>query len=1116
MHTMNHEDLRLLSHPACLAAALLLGLAACGDSGGGTQDAATDATVDATDAGGDAQAPTDAATQDASTVVRPDGGPADCSQVTCDTECAVYVDRSLDTPGEGATPETALDTVQAGVDAAAGLAGACCTCAVRVAEGRYRIFRSGPSDTLLLRERVSVYGGYPRGFGEARDPARYRTTLDGQEPDDGTGHVHHVVTGADAARLDGFTITGGRGRADANPFNPDNYGGGLIALGTAPTVAACVFQGNEAVYGGGAYTTHSAATFEQCRFVENVADRSGGGLSVHDSGALTLSRCDLRQNHAAAGGGLHLGPGSDAQVRNTTFWQNTATAEGGGVHIDHAAPALVNTSFNANTAAAGGAIYAMGGAHPVVTNSVLWGDAPDEIDHDTGSDLAVTYSDVQGGCTTAAGCTTDETGNMTQDPLYLDAGRGDLRLWVTSPVVDQGDDAAASALPTDQEGDGRILDGDDDSQAVVDMGADELAWTLQTMPILYVDQAASGAGDGTSWTNAYTSLHAAFAAASAFHQIWVATGTYTPSDLGDKTASLQVPAGVFVFGGFDPAHGISNMALRDPATYETVLSGDIMGDDALGSTLNNSQHVVTSGHHSELDGFTVTAGYNRAMVSGGDGRGACLVVDPGHFFTVRSCRFTGCEANVGGALHAGEGSVLTLVGCDFVDNLASGGGAAGAVMLNHPALGTTVTGCTFDGNQAYNGGGLRIYGGQGVTVDGCTFTGNTASAATEGGGGLLAEATADLLVTGCSFTGNTATVGGGVSLRDCTGTRVEASTLDANQVSGSGGVPCDASYSFMRGVGGGLLLDGGDVRISGSTFSGNTATVSGNGSCNNPTYRYFFGVGGGVFARDSALDILGSTFTGNQARLTGTGCLAGAGGGVGAYQATVRVVNTVFWSNAASIGHAALNTCTGGGGGGFWSYYDPADQLASCAFAKNTANNGGAGLFFAHSTSHLYGVSATANSGSYYGSGLYLDSGTLTTFNSIFWGNSATSLSYPQVALGPGGGCQAWRALHTYYTDIYNTSGGNGCLPNCSVNPYICSSPRHFDPGFVNPGATPPDLHLVSGGAGVNAGSNSAPYLADDWLDVDGDGDTSEALPLDPDGNPRTTGTMDLGAFERP
>ena len=76
--------------------------------------------------------------------------------------------------------------------------------------------------------------------------------------------------------------------------------------------------------------------------------------------------------------------------------------------------------------------------------------------------------------------------------------------------------------------------------------------------VTYVDSAATGNADGTSWTDAFVSLQAALDAASPRDTIWVATDTYKPLKdasansflTDDKTKTFQLVDSVFIFGGF--------------------------------------------------------------------------------------------------------------------------------------------------------------------------------------------------------------------------------------------------------------------------------------------------------------------------------------------------------------------------------------------------------------------------------------------------------------------------------------------------------------------------------------------------------------------------------------
>jgi len=95
--------------------------------------------------------------------------------------------------------------------------------------------------------------------------------------------------------------------------------------------------------------------------------------------------------------------------------------------------------------------------------------------------------------------------------------------------------------------------------------------------IRYVNAAAGGANDGTSWNDAYTELRDALAAAQSGDEIWVAAGSYTPHE-SDRAVSFVLKSGVALYGGF-PATGNPCMADRDSATHATILTGDLLGND---------------------------------------------------------------------------------------------------------------------------------------------------------------------------------------------------------------------------------------------------------------------------------------------------------------------------------------------------------------------------------------------------------------------------------------------------------------------------------------------------------------------------------------------------------
>ena len=88
--------------------------------------------------------------------------------------------------------------------------------------------------------------------------------------------------------------------------------------------------------------------------------------------------------------------------------------------------------------------------------------------------------------------------------------------------------------------------------------------------VIYVNQAAAGAGDGSSWANAFNDLQDAIDAA-VDQEIWIAAGTYLPSSPElDTFNTFLVVKDVSFYGGF--AGDETSKDERVPGENTTILS----------------------------------------------------------------------------------------------------------------------------------------------------------------------------------------------------------------------------------------------------------------------------------------------------------------------------------------------------------------------------------------------------------------------------------------------------------------------------------------------------------------------------------------------------------------
>ena len=124
-------------------------------------------------------------------------------------------------------------------------------------------------------------------------------------------------------------------------------GGGYACINSPISVYDSVFTNNRAQSsGGGLYLAGSdndmtvAPYLHNCLVTGNGAGRDGGGISTWLSEPI-LSNCTIANNVVAGqagkafGGGLYIGYGSNATMRDSIVWRNTSTYTGSEIAVTH-------------------------------------------------------------------------------------------------------------------------------------------------------------------------------------------------------------------------------------------------------------------------------------------------------------------------------------------------------------------------------------------------------------------------------------------------------------------------------------------------------------------------------------------------------------------------------------------------------------------------------------------------------------------------------------------------------------------------------------------------------------------------------------------------------------
>jgi Ca2+-binding RTX toxin-like protein len=622
--------------------------------------------------------------------------------------------------------------------------------------------------------------------------------------------------------------------------------------------------------------------------------------------------------------------------------------------------------------------------------------------------------------------------------------------------------------------------------------------------------------------------------------------------------SLTLTNGSAAGGGYGGAVNVetfTSLTIRDTTVRDSnaVRGGGIyVGQSgvltAVNSTLSNNTASATGGalHVKDASVSTltnVTLDDNSASAGGG------IFADAGVDLTLQSSTITGNSAFAGGGggmmlnSNSTYSSTVVIANTAFdLNNAAAGNGTIDRAGPSQSSVVVTANNSFFGEPVTINGGTNNITGGN-AQFNILADNGGTVQTRSFGIGSVLQDAGSAAFLPSDAFDldgdGNSgeALSGDARGFGREAGAAVDIGAVESNSAplalvitTAADVVASDGELSLREAVD--LANANGDATI--ITFAaglaGQTITLTSgmylttdiviDGDMNGDN-KADITISGGGASRIFRIDAAGTDVSLRSLTLT-SGSSGGNNGGA---------VSASVSASSVTILDCTISNSNSGGVGGGVSTFGAALTIANSLITGNSAAYGG-GIYGQNANIQLQNTTVYGNSVTGTGGGVSAFNGSLTLFNTTVTGNRADTDGASTTAAG------GVRNLGTSYAVLYNSVVADNFSGTGLVEHNAEGTLSFVGNSALGAGATVGIdgggnlLNIVTAGLGpltdnggtvrtlapntgsVLIGAGDPSRITQDSLDIDNDGNTTEALPVDGRGGPRQIGVVDIGAVE--